>query len=248
MDPPRRLSTRTLAETPWMKLQSHEIEDLPGHPRREVTTLELDDWVVTAARDRGGRWVLVRQFRHGVEDLTLEPAGGIIDRGEAASEAARRELLEETGYAGGTLRELGAVHPNAALSKNRAHLFLVDGVEKVSDAEQPPEERTETLLLSSVDLRAALDSGQISHALAVVALRRALELVTRGALAQELEEMERHQRQRVVDLARRLRPDLTFEDLQSPHDFPELADADWHFEDGQLAGLVAARIAASRRP
>lgn len=248
MDRPRRLSTRTLAATRWMKLQAHQVEDAPGHPPREITTLELDDWVVTAARDVEGRWIMVRQFRHGVEDVTLEPAGGIIDPGEAAGDAARRELLEETGYAGGTLRDLGAVHPNAALSKNRAHLFFVDGVTRVGEAEQSPEEHTEAVLLSTGELRAALDSGRVSHALAVVALMRAMELVTRGALALELEEMERHQRQRVVDLAKRLRPDLTFEDLQSPHDFPELDDADWHFEDGQLAGLVAARIAVSRRP
>jgi hypothetical protein len=45
----------------------------------------------------------------------------------------------------------------------------------------------------------------------------------------------------VLDLARRLRPGLTFEDVQNPHDFPELDDADWHYADGVLAGIASAK-------
>ena len=50
-------------------------------------------------------------------------------------------------------------------------------------------------------------------------------------------ELEDHQRRRVLDLARRLRPGLTREDVQNPHDFPELSDPDWQYEDGALAGI-----------
>jgi hypothetical protein len=49
--------------------------------------------------------------------------------------------------------------------------------------------------------------------------------------------MEAHQKRKVVDLARRLKPGLTAEDIQNPHDFPELADPDWHYEDGILTGI-----------
>ena len=54
-----------------------------------------------------------------------------------------------------------------------------------------------------------------------------------------VEEMESLQRAKVTTLARRLLPTLTSEDLRNPHDFPELDDNDWHFEDGQLAGMQA---------
>ncbi len=66
--------------------------------------------------------------------------------------------------------------------------------------------------------------------------------VMRRALAL-LEAMERTQHQKVVDLARRLRPGLTAEDIRNPHDFPDLDDPDWHFEDGQLAGIQSVRFA-----
>lgn len=58
--------------------------------------------------------------------------------------------------------------------------------------------------------------------------------------------MEEGQRQKVVELARRLKPGLTAEDVRNPHDFPELSDPDWHFEDGQLAGIQAVRFAIAR--
>src|SRR5947207_1285362 len=67
-----------------------------------------------------------------------------------------------------------------------------------------------------------------------VLLRKTLEL---------LRAMEATQTEKVVELARRLLPGLTAEDIRNPHDFPDLDDPDWHFEDGQLAGIQAVRFA-----
>jgi hypothetical protein len=60
--------------------------------------------------------------------------------------------------------------------------------------------------------------------------------------------MEELQRQKVLSLARRLKPGLTLEDIRNPHDFPELGDTDWHYEDGVLTGLqsVLAALRAER--
>jgi hypothetical protein len=60
-------------------------------------------------------------------------------------------------------------------------------------------------------------------------------------------EIEGLQFRRVVDLARRLRPDLTAEDIRNPHDFPELGDADWQYEDGILAGVQTVLAAIRAR-
>jgi hypothetical protein len=60
--------------------------------------------------------------------------------------------------------------------------------------------------------------------------------------------MEDHQRMKVFELARRLKPGLTLEDMRNPHDFPELADNDWHYEDGIMTGIqsVLAAVRAAR--
>jgi hypothetical protein len=59
----------------------------------------------------------------------------------------------------------------------------------------------------------------------------------------ELAAMEDLQARKVLDLARRLRPGLTAEDVRNPHDFPELGDPDWHYEDGVLTGIQSVRTA-----
>jgi len=61
-----------------------------------------------------------------------------------------------------------------------------------------------------------------------------------------LKEMETLQTKKVLDLARRLKPGLVIEDLQNPHDFPELHDTDWHYEDGVLTGIKSVHIALAR--
>jgi hypothetical protein len=58
-----------------------------------------------------------------------------------------------------------------------------------------------------------------------------------------LGQMEELQKQKVIDLARRLKPGVTPEDIRNPHDFPELEDPDWHFADGQLTGIESVRFA-----
>jgi|LauGreDrversion4_2_1035121.scaffolds.fasta_scaffold3368859_2 hypothetical protein len=69
--------------------------------------------------------------------------------------------------------------------------------------------------------------------------------VTVEMIEKLLADMEDLQRKKVFDLARRLKPGLTLEDMRNPHDFPELLDPDWHYEDGILTGIQGA-IAAVR--
>lgn len=63
----------------------------------------------------------------------------------------------------------------------------------------------------------------------------------------ELASLEELHTKKVLDLARRLKPGLTLEDIQNPHDFPELSDPDWHYADGVLVGIKTVRAALRRR-
>jgi hypothetical protein len=72
------------------------------------------------------------------------------------------------------------------------------------------------------------------------------DLDARALLARVLaliDTMEEGQKAKVIELARRLKPGLTAEDIRNPHDFPDLDDPDWHFEDGQLTGIQSVRFA-----
>lgn len=81
----------------------------------------------------------------------------------------------------------------------------------------------------------ASDAAQVTQAVSArEAFRRVFTL---------LEAMEENQRTKVIELARRLKPGLTAEDIRNPHDFPDLDDPDWHFEDGQLTGIQSVLFA-----
>lgn len=70
----------------------------------------------------------------------------------------------------------------------------------------------------------------------------ALDLATLRHLVEQLRRTEDLQAEKVITLARRLKPGLTAEDIRNPHDFPELEDPDWHFEDGQLAAYQSVLV------
>lgn len=173
---PKRVASRTIASYPYLSLHEHDLVDDEAEAKiRTAVTISLLDWCVVVAVTEDRRWVLVEQHRHGVDATTLEPAGGIIDAGEPPELAAVRELREETGFGAGTNEFLGWVHPNPALSSNRAHLYLIRGVRQLGEPHNTPDERTSVLLLDEQEVEQGILDGRVTHALGVLALTRALQ-------------------------------------------------------------------------
>lgn len=173
----------------WERLSSEHAENLHlfqprwdlmvnprtgEHLRRLV--LETRDWVNVVARTLEGRYLLVEQYRFGTERVTTEIPGGVIDPGEEPLDAARRELREETGYEADHWRPLGSVAPNPAVQDNRCHHFLAEGARRVGELQQDEGEDLVVRTLSEAELRGAVASGEIDHALVLSALCRVLDL------------------------------------------------------------------------
>jgi ADP-ribose pyrophosphatase len=116
--------------------------------------------------------VMVRQYRHGSREVTLEIPGGIVDPGEEPAAAAARELIEETGYRAERVRPLGSLNPNPALFANRVHTFLAEDVERVTDVMNGPLEETVVELVPAAEVSERVLRGEIDHALVVAALHR----------------------------------------------------------------------------
>lgn len=138
--------------------------------------IESADWVNIVPITESGEVVLIRQFRHGSQDITLEIPGGIVDPGEEPAVAAVRECLEETGYEAPAVEPLGALSPNPALFPNRLHTFVARGCRRVADVANTSTERTEVALVPFDELPRLLASGEIDHALVVATLWRLLYL------------------------------------------------------------------------
>ena len=114
--------------------------------------------------------VLIHQYRHGVDEITLEIPGGMVDPHDPSPlHAARREMREETGYDSDDIVELGSIHPNPAIQNNRCHTFLARNVEKRFETQFDTTEETEVILVPSVELPSLVQQGKITHALVVTA-------------------------------------------------------------------------------
>ncbi|WAS99144.1 NUDIX hydrolase [Nannocystis punicea] len=166
----RELRRVEVFDAGFFRVERVSLEDR-GSP---VTLLRMPDWVMAVAVDAEGRFVLVRQHRFGIAAETVEPAGGLVDTDEAPAAAALRELREETGYAGTVAEPLGFTHPNPVLQDNHCHFFLVRGVVRIGAPHADAEEVVAPVVMGREEVEAALAEGRFAHALAELALRRAL--------------------------------------------------------------------------
>jgi ADP-ribose pyrophosphatase len=225
------------------------LEDGAGRPRGDAFTVRCNDWCNVVAVTPDDHVVLVWQYRFGTDSFSLEIPGGVIDHGEAPEEAARRELCEETGYEAESIEPLLVIEPNPAIQNNRCFTFVARGARPTAATGFDAQEELETALLPVARIGELLDSGQVTHALVQGALEAYLRTSRSDSREKVLVELEDHQRRKVLELARRLRPGLTLEDVLNPHDFPELDDRDWQYEDGILTGIetVLAAFRALRR-
>lgn len=170
--------------SPWQRgddrpLLHTRIFDVRGsrfvHPQRgsegkEFIVIDACDWAVVLAVTPDGELVLVEQFRFGVEQLSLELPGGIVERGEDPAVGAARELAEETGFTGAPPVTLGVVHPNPAIQSNRAHIILVSDVTRTQELAWDTDEELHIQVLPVPEVLRRARAGEIKHALMLNAL------------------------------------------------------------------------------
>ena len=132
--------------------------------------IESPAWVNIIPLTPDGQIVFIRQYRHGTGEVTLEVPGGMVDPHDAApADAARREMMEETGYDAETVVDLGSVAPNPAIQNNRCYTYLALDAWEAGPQRLEGAEEVEVVLVDPADVPHLVMSGQISHALVVVA-------------------------------------------------------------------------------
>lgn len=167
----RRIDSRRIQHCRVFDLDEVRFTPPEGGDPRGFYVLDLPEWINVIALTADGQVPMVRQYRFGIEQLTLEIPGGMCDPDEEPLTAARRELKEETGYEADEWIELGWVHPNPPLQNNRCYTFLARGARKTAEPQPDPNERFEQLLVPFDDVTRRMREGEITHALVITAFQ-----------------------------------------------------------------------------
>lgn len=142
------------------------------HETHDFYVLESSDWVNVIPLTSDDQVVLIRQYRHGIRQITLEIPGGIVEGGDTPESAARRELREETGFRESEMIPLGRVHPNPAFLNNHCYTFVAKDVTSAGAQLQDDKEDIEVLLRPVDEIPGLIREGRITHSLVLAAFYR----------------------------------------------------------------------------
>lgn len=159
------LSSRDVADYHILKVRMDRCESPRTGEAHDFVVLQASDWVNVIAVTPDDHVVLIEQYRFGLQKVTLEIPGGLIDPGESPLEAGKRELLEETGYTARSFSLLGSVEPNPAIQTNRCYTVLAEGATLASSQHLDEKEDIGVLLRPLADVPRLLTGGEITHAL-----------------------------------------------------------------------------------
>lgn len=175
-------SSREIAH--WVTVDEHSSSDWKVVRLRSVTRVHPNDgrhgqftvadapsWVNIIPITSDGKVVCVRQFRHGVSQITIEIPGGVVGHGEDPRMAAERECREETGFVGdGEAILLGVVEPNPAFMTNSCYTYIWHGCTLRGPQELDPNEEIDVVLMPVNELQHMVRTGEIRHSLVLSAL------------------------------------------------------------------------------
>ena len=166
------LKSEYLFRRPWLTVRRDCVELPDGRQNPEFYVLEYPDWVNVIAITEDGKFVMERQYRHGLGKTCFEIPAGVIEEGEDPLDAAKRELMEETGYGEGKWRKIMTVSGNSSTTDNLSHCYVAEGVRKISGQHLDSTEDLEIVLLDTAQVKDLMVNDQIKQALMAAPLWR----------------------------------------------------------------------------
>ena len=172
-----------LDRSPWISVESHEVELPDGRVVPDWPWLVGREYVNVLAVTEHGEVLVFRQTKYAVEGTSLAPVGGYVDEGEAPEEAARRELLEETGYEAAEWTSLGRYVADGNRGAGVGHLYLACEARPVAQPVADDLEEQELLRMGRGDVETALLAGEFKVMSWATVVALALLVMDRRAAA-----------------------------------------------------------------
>lgn len=157
------LSRREIADRrPWLHLWTEDLRLPDGRLVEGFSILDMPDYAVIVALTPDGRALASRNYKHGPRRVCLNLPAGYLNPGEAPLDAAKRELLEETGYAADAWVALSQTASDGNRGGGTAHLFLARGARRVAAPDADDLEELDFALLPLATLAEAVRSGEVA--------------------------------------------------------------------------------------
>ena len=172
------ITSERLLHTPVFDVLQQKEKAATGLEGNYVA-LTAPEWVVVLAV-HGENFVLVRQWRHGEDKITLEFPGGVAEPGETAEESAARELEEETGFRAGRITCLGRVSSNPALFKNHFSVVLAEDLVQTGELHLDADEILSYEELPIAEVFRRYGDDELTHAYMGTALAFYLRKLLQG--------------------------------------------------------------------
>jgi len=167
--PFRILHRENICENPWIPVEKQRVE-LPNGEQTDWYLSDTKEVVILVPKLKTGEILLQRSYKHGAGEIIIEFPAGMVDEGESLETAARRELLEETGYVAKDLTLLGKTYGNPTGSGTRYHFFLAEGCHKIQEAECEETEQIEPFLVKDISEARKILCESLSSSGALAAL------------------------------------------------------------------------------
>lgn len=139
----------------------------------EFYLVDSPDWItivpVIEGDDGEKHFLLVKQYRHGSDSITLEFPAGMVDPGEESINTAERELLEETGYKADSIKLLSCINPNPAFMTNRTSTFLAENLTMVSEQNLDEHEEIEVVTVPVKEFEKKIGGPEVNSAITIQA-------------------------------------------------------------------------------
>lgn len=164
------LNTEKVADFKIFQAYQVERRSPDGEKRSKFVTLDSPNWVNIIPITKGKKVVLIEQYRHGSDEVTLEVPGGLVESGEESRIAAERECMEETGFGSDAGAELlGINRPNPAFMTNVCGSYVWFDCEKKSAQKLDGNEQIDVVEYPLEKIKNLIAEGKITHSLVLTA-------------------------------------------------------------------------------